>query len=87
MHVYVAKKKRDNTRSRQRQGIDIMLIANGKRISVKTVRPDERLTAEYLLNGIGYVMTGKKARLKIREKRKMRNSENRTNASILNEDK
>jgi DNA invertase Pin-like site-specific DNA recombinase len=44
---YVANKERDNTRSRQRQGIDIMPIVNGKRISVKTGRPVGRPAAEY----------------------------------------
>jgi len=44
---YVANKERDNTRSRQRQGIDIMPIINGKRISTKTGRPIGRPTTEY----------------------------------------
>ena len=44
---YVANKERDNTRLRQRQGIDIMPIVNGKRISVKTGRPVGRPTTEY----------------------------------------
>jgi len=44
---YVANKERDNTRSRQRQGIDIMPIVNGKRISTKTGRPVGRPAAEY----------------------------------------
>lgn len=44
---YVANKERDNTRSRQRQGIDIMPIVNGKRMSVKTGRPVGRPAAEY----------------------------------------
>lgn len=46
---YVANKERDNTRSRQRQGIDIMPIVNGKRISIKTGRPVGRPTTEYPL--------------------------------------
>jgi len=44
---YVANKERDNIKSRQRQGIDIMPIVNGKRISVKTGRPVGRPAAEY----------------------------------------
>ena len=44
---YVANKERDNTRFRQRQGIDIMPIVNGKRISIKTGRPVGRPTTEY----------------------------------------
>lgn len=44
---YVANKERDSARSRQRQGIDIMPIVNGKRISIKTGRPVGRPTAEY----------------------------------------
>jgi len=44
---YVANKERDNTRSRQRQGIDIMPIIDGKRISIKTGRPVGRPKVEY----------------------------------------
>lgn len=44
---YVANKERDNTRTRQRQGIDIMPIVNGKRISIKTGRPVGRPITEY----------------------------------------
>ena len=44
---YVANKERDNTRTRQRQGIDIMPIVNGKRISIKTGRPVGRPATEY----------------------------------------
>ena len=43
---YVANKERDNIKSRQRQGIDIMPIVNGKRISVKTGRPVGRPAVE-----------------------------------------
>lgn len=44
---YVANKERDNTRSRQRQGIDIMPIVNGKRISIKTGKPVGRPASKY----------------------------------------
>ena len=44
---YVANKERDNTRSRQRQGIDVMPIVNGKCISIKTGRPVGRPTTEF----------------------------------------
>lgn len=46
---YVANKERDNTRSRQRQGIDIMPVVDGKRISMKTGRPVGRPATEYPL--------------------------------------
>jgi DNA invertase Pin-like site-specific DNA recombinase len=36
---YVAQKERENTRQRQRQGIDAMPIVDGKRVSSKTGRP------------------------------------------------
>lgn len=44
---YVAEKERENTRKRQRQGIDVMPVVNGKRISNKTGRPVGRPTVEY----------------------------------------
>jgi len=36
---YVAQKERENTRQRQRQGIDAMPMVDGKRVSAKTGRP------------------------------------------------
>ena len=36
---YVAEKERENIRQRQRQGIDSMLLVDGKRVSSKTGRP------------------------------------------------
>ena len=44
---YTAEKERENTRKRQRQGIDVMQIVDGKRISAKTGRPMGRPNAEY----------------------------------------
>ena len=44
---YVAEKERENTRQRQRQGIDAMPIdENGKRVSAKTGRPVGKPRAE-----------------------------------------
>lgn len=39
---YTAEKERENIRKRQRQGIDVMPIVDGKRISLKTGRPTGR---------------------------------------------
>lgn len=44
---YTAEKERENTRKRQRQGIDVMPIVNGKRISKRTGRPMGRPAAQY----------------------------------------
>ncbi|MBR0598105.1 recombinase family protein [Sinanaerobacter chloroacetimidivorans] len=44
---YTAEKERENTRKRQRQGIDVMPILDGKRVSSKTGRPTGRPKAEY----------------------------------------
>lgn len=44
---YVAEKERDNTRSRQRQGINVMPLVNGKRTSLKTGRAIGRPAATY----------------------------------------
>ena len=44
---YVANKERDNIRARQRQGIDIMPVVDGKRVSTKTGKPVGRPRAEY----------------------------------------
>lgn len=44
---YTAEKERENTRKRQRQGIDVMQVVDGKRISAKTGRPMGRPNAEY----------------------------------------
>ena len=44
---YTAEKERENTRKRQRQGIDVMKVVDGKRISAKTGRPTGRPNAEY----------------------------------------
>ena len=45
---YTAEKERENTRKRQRQGIDVMPIGiDGKRYSRKTGKPTGRPTAEY----------------------------------------
>lgn len=44
---YTAEKERENTRKRQRQGIDVMPVVDGKRVSAKTGRPTGRPNAEY----------------------------------------
>ncbi|MGN0593771.1 MAG: recombinase family protein [Hominimerdicola sp.] len=44
---YIAEKERENTRKRQRQGIDVMQIVDGKRVSIKTGRPTGRPNAVY----------------------------------------
>lgn len=42
-----SEKERENIKKRQRQGIDVMSIVDGKRISAKTGNPTGRPTAEY----------------------------------------
>lgn len=44
---YTAEKERENTRKRQRQGIDVMPVVDGKRVSKKTGRPMGRPAAQY----------------------------------------
>ncbi len=44
---YTAEKERENTRKRQRQGIDVMPMIDGKRVSTRTGRPTGRPKAEY----------------------------------------
>lgn len=44
---YTAEKERENTRKRQRQGIDAMAIIDGKRVSSKTGRPTGRPAAQF----------------------------------------
>lgn len=44
---YTAQKERENIRIRQRQGIDVMPIVNGKRVSARTQKPIGRPVAEY----------------------------------------
>lgn len=44
---YTAEKERENTRKRQRQGIDIMPVVDGKRVSKKTGRPMGRPAAQF----------------------------------------
>ena len=44
---YTAEKERENIRKRQRQGIDVMQVIDGKRISAKTGRATGRPNAEY----------------------------------------
>ena len=46
---YVAEKERVNTRKRQRQGIDVMPVVHGKKVSLKTGRPTGRPSAEFPL--------------------------------------
>lgn len=45
--AYVAEKERENIRKRQRQGIDVMPIVNGKKVSAKTGRATGRPNATY----------------------------------------
>ena len=44
---YVAQKERENIRHRQRQGIDIMPVVDGKRLSTKTGNPTGRPPSDY----------------------------------------
>ena len=44
---YVAEKERENTRKRQRQGIDVMPVVNGKKVSAKTGRATGRPSASF----------------------------------------
>lgn len=44
---YTAEKERENTRKRQRQGIDVMPMVDGKRVSIKTGRAVGRPNARY----------------------------------------
>ena len=44
---YTAQKERENIRKRQRQGIDVMQVVNGKRISAKTGRATGRPNTIY----------------------------------------
>lgn len=44
---YVAEKERLSIRSRQRQGIDVMPVIDGKRVSLKTGRPTGRPPIQY----------------------------------------
>lgn len=44
---YVSQKERESIRHRQRQGIDVMPVIDGKRVSAKTGKPTGRPKAEY----------------------------------------
>lgn len=44
---YVAEKERENIKKRQRQGIDVMPVVDGKKVSLKTGRPTGRPSAQY----------------------------------------
>lgn len=44
---YVAEKERENIKKRQRQGIDVMPVIDGKKVSLKTGRPTGRPPAKY----------------------------------------
>lgn len=44
---YTAEKERENTRKRQREGIDVMPVIGGKRVSKKTGRPTGRPAAQF----------------------------------------
>lgn len=44
---YVADKERENIRRRQRQGLEVMKVIDGKRVSSKTNRPIGRPRAEF----------------------------------------
>lgn len=47
---YVAQKERENIKKRQQQGIDVMPIVDGKKVSAKTGKPTGRPKAEYPAN-------------------------------------
>ena len=57
---YVANKERDNTRSRQRQGIDIMPIVSGCVYLLRLVDLLEGLQQNTLHNGIWCIKTVKR---------------------------
>lgn len=44
---YVAQKELENIRRRQKQGMDVMPVINGKKTSLKTGRPTGRPNAQY----------------------------------------
>lgn len=44
---YTAEKERENTEKRRKQGVDVMPIVNGKKVSLKTGRPTGRPNATY----------------------------------------
>ena len=44
---YTAQKERENTRIRQKQGVEAMRVVNGKRVSSRTGKPTGRPTIEY----------------------------------------
>jgi len=44
---YVAEKERVNIKKRQKQGIDVMPVVNGKKVSAKTKKPTGRPNATY----------------------------------------
>lgn len=44
---YTAEKERESNKKRQRQGIDVMPVVDGKRVSTKTGRPTGRPQAEH----------------------------------------
>jgi len=44
---YVAQKERENIKSRQKQGIEVMPIVDGKRVSLRTGNPTGRPKAEF----------------------------------------
>ena len=51
---YVAQKELENTKRRQKQGMDVMPVINGKKISLKTGRPTGRPNAEFPDNWENY---------------------------------
>ena len=44
---YTAEKERENTTKRREQGVAVMPVVNGKKVSLKTGRPTGRPNAEY----------------------------------------
>lgn len=44
---YVSQKERENIKTRQRQGIDVMPVVDGKKVSLKTGRPTGRPSIKY----------------------------------------
>lgn len=49
---YVAEKERQNIKKRQREGIDVMPLVNGKRVSLKTGKPTGRPCVAYPENWV-----------------------------------
>ena len=49
---YVAQKERESIKTRQKQGIDVMPVVDGKKVSIRTGKPHGRPKAEYPANWV-----------------------------------